>query len=157
MFKPLITRETARQAVGSARPLFERAVQTKDFGDSGCAHVVVMDPAAQAGAVDFEQAILYEESFNREHWDADYALYARAKAKVSWRTGMDSFGIRYIAPQHLQPGDTVLGGAVCVAGIVVAVSGMYAWYDEALAASVAWFLRGIVKGRLAEYDKPFVE
>ena len=157
MHKPLVTRETARQAVGSARPLFERAISTKDFGDSGCAHVVVMDPSARAGETEFEQAILYEESFNREGWDADYAMYARAKAKVAWRTGMDSDALRHIAPHLLRTGDTVLGGAVCVNGIVVAVSGLYAWYDEALAASVAWFLRGILKGRLAHYGKPFVE
>jgi len=156
MYKPLITRETAQQAVGCVRPLFERAVTTSDFGDSGCAHVVVMDPYARPGFITFEQAVLYEESFNRERWDADYAMYARAKANVSWRTGRDSYGLAVTAPQLLESGDAVLGGAVCVDGIVVGVSGMYNWYDEALAASVAWFLRGILKGRLSDYDKPFI-
>ena len=157
MFKPLITRETAMQAVTFVRPLFERAVATKDLGDSGCAHVVVMDPHARSGTVAFEQAMLYEESFNRGRWDADYAMYARAKARVSWRTGRNSDGLNLSAPQLLQTGDTLLGGAVCVDGIVVAVSGMYGWYDEALACSVAAFLRAVVKGRLATCDKPFIE
>jgi hypothetical protein len=157
MFIPLIGRETARQAVGVVRPLFERAVQTKDLGDSGAAHVVVMDPYARPGAVAFEQALLYEESFNREHWDADYAMYARAKARLAWRTGRDTDGLARRAPQLLQPGDTLLGGGIWIDGIVVAVSGMYAWYDEALAASVAWFLRAIAKGRVAESDAAFLE
>lgn len=157
MYQPLITRETAQQAVGSVRPLFERAVGTQDFGDSGCAHVVVMDPGARVGAIAFEQAILYEESFNRERWDADYAMYARAKARVSWRTGRDSDGLSTSAPQLLETGDALLGGAICADGIVVAVSGMYAWYDEALATCVAAFLRAVLKGRLAACDQPFIE
>ena len=157
MFQPLITRETALQAVVSVRPLFERAVNTQDFGDSGCAHVVVMDPYARPGSIAFTEAILCEESFNRECWDADYAMYARAKARLAWRTGRDTYGLATSAPHLLESGDTVLGGGVCVDGIVVGVSGMYAWYDEALAASVAWFLRATIKGLIAGRDKPFVE
>lgn len=157
MHESPITREMAAQAVAFVRPLFEHAVGTHQLGDSGCAHVVVMNPHARADAVPFEQAILHEESFNREGWDADYAMYARAKARVTWRTGRHSDGLAVSAPQLLQRGDTVLGGAIVLDGIVVAVSGMYAWYDEALATSVAAFLRAVVKARLAQIDKPFIE
>lgn len=38
---------------------------------------------------------------------------------------------------------------VCMESIVVAVSGMQPWYDEALAGVVACFLRAIAQGRAA--------
>lgn len=157
MDRLLISRETARQAAAAVRPLFQHVVAIQDFGDSGCAHLVIMDPLARPQNVAFEQAILYEESYNRERWDADYAMYARAKARVAWRTGRDTQGLAQSAPQLLEKGDTVLAGGVCVDGIVVAVSGMYGSYDEAFAASVAWFLRAIARARMTGYDQPFLE
>ena len=78
-------------AVACARPLFDRAVQTQDFGESGAAHVVVMRPGSTPRESRFEDAILYEESFGDvPRWDADYAGFARAKALLAWTTQRDS-------------------------------------------------------------------
>ena len=140
--------DAARAAVALALPVVELAMPDPAVGDSGCLHIVVMDPLAPPDCA-FEQAILHEHSINREGWDADYARFARAKAHVSWRNGMDSHRVQASMPQRLQPGDTLLWGSVCMDGIVVAVSGLHPWYDEAIAGMVACWLRAMAKGRAA--------
>lgn len=144
----MIDEDAARAAVSLALPAIELAMRDPAAGDSGCLHIVVMDPLAPP-PVAFERAILHEHSINRARWDADYAAFARAKARLSWRTGADSQRVQTGMPHRLEPGDTLLWGSVCLDGIVVAVSGMQPWYDEALAGVVACCLRGIVKGRAA--------
>ncbi len=146
----LVNLQLAQEAVACARPLFERAVQTQDFGESGAAHVVVMRPGTSPRECAFEEAILYEESFGDvPRWDADYAGFARAKARLAWTTQRDSQQARDAAPQLLAVGDTLLGGGIHIDGMTVAVSGLHAWFDEALAASVAWFLRALAKREVA--------
>lgn len=143
----MIDGDAAREAIELALPSIRRAMQNPAAGDSGCLHIVVMDPRRRPGEVAFEEAILYEYSINREAWDADYQRFARAKARISWRTGLDSQQVQTRRPHLLEAGDTLLWGSVCLAGIVVAVSGMQPWYDEALSGSIAWFLTAIVKDR----------
>lgn len=153
----LVDATLAREAVACARPLFDRAVQTQDFGESGAAHVVVMRPGSTPRESRFEDAILYEESFGDvPRWDADYAEFARAKALLAWTTQRDSQQARDAAPHLLGLGDTLLGGGVHIDGMTVAVSGLHAWYDEALAASVAWFLRALAKREVAARGKATV-
>jgi len=147
---PLVTAALAREAVACVRALFERAVTSEDFGESHAAHVVVMRPGSSPADAPFESSILYEESFGDvPRWDVDYAVYARAKAKVAWATQRDSQCARDDAPHLLQGGDTLLGGAIHRDGLTVAVSGMQAWFDEALALSVAGFLRALAKREVA--------
>jgi hypothetical protein len=144
----LVDRELARRAVELAVPLFERAMQDKDLGDSGFLHIVVMDPGLGPGECPFEAAILYEHSIgDRSAWDADYAAYARAKAEVSWRHQRDSHALQALAPQRLRPGETTLWGSVCLDGIVVGVSGAFPSFDEAWSGVVAMCLRGLAKQR----------
>lgn len=143
---PLVTAALAREAIACVRALFERAVATEAFGESHAAHVVVMRPGSTPHEASFESSILYEESFGDvPHWDVDYAMYARAKAQLAWTARRDSQCVRDDAPHLLREGDTVLGGAIHRDGLTVAVSGMQAWFDEALAASVAAFLRALAK------------
>ncbi|WP_434033156.1 hypothetical protein [Cupriavidus sp. a3] len=139
-------RAAARRAVELALPMLEASLRDKAVGESGCMHVVVMDPTLQPGDCTFEEAILYEHSLpSREAWDADYSLYARAKASLAWRTGMASAAVVHCAPHRLRSDDTLLGGAAVFDGIVVAVSGANAWYDEAFAGCVAALLRGVAQ------------
>lgn len=146
----LVGARLAQEAVACARPLFDRAVQTRDFGESGAAHVVVMRPGTTAAQMPFEHAILYEESYGDvPRWDADYAAFARAKARLAWTAQRDTQQLRDAAPHLLAAGDTLLGGGVHIDGMTVAVSGMHPWFDEALAASVAWFLRALAKREVA--------
>jgi len=91
----------------------------------------------------------------RERWDADYAAFARGKAEVSWRTGLDGHAVRQLRPHLLRGGDSGLWGSVCIEGIVVGVSGAHPWYDEAFAAAVAHCLKAVAKARaLAEPEAP---
>ncbi|WP_354685969.1 hypothetical protein [Cupriavidus necator] len=134
----------ARRAVELALPMLQASLRDKAIGESGCMHLVVMDPTLQPGDCTFEEAILYEHSLpSRQAWDADYSVYARAKASLSWRTGMSSAQVVNCSPHKLRSDDTLLGGAAVVDGIVVAASGANPWYDEAFAGCVAMLLRAL--------------
>jgi hypothetical protein len=98
-------------------------------------HIVVMDPLAARAAVPFESAILAERSIgDPARWRADYAHYARAKARLAWRESMSTGAIVEDAPARLREGDLLVEGAVCRHGWTVAASGAQPWYDAAFAA-----------------------
>jgi hypothetical protein len=150
----LINRHAAEKAVGMAMPLIEAAMKHKEVGESGFLYIVVMDPLRKPEQCDFEEAILYEHAVgDRNRWDADYAGFARAKARVAWRTGMDSHVVQELYPHLLAPGDTVLWGTAIVDGIVVGVSGANPWYDEAFAGTIAMCLRAIAKAGVVQARK----
>lgn len=144
--------EAAQRAIEFVRPMLERAVADESVNQSKVLHIVVMDPAMSPRDSMFEESILIEASFglDRERWDADYAGFARAKARLSWETGCDTHSLQMLAPQRLRTGDSKLWGSVALDGIVVAVSGCLAVYDEALAGSIALTLRAEAKIAAAE-------
>jgi hypothetical protein len=126
-----IDRALAERAVAMALPLIESAMRDPGFGDSGFLHVVIMDPDANGEETPFEQAILHEHSVgDRAKWDADYAAFARGKARESWTRRADN-------PK----------GAVCVDGIVVGASGAFEPFDQAYAGAVAMCLRALARHR----------
>lgn len=142
----LIDRDAAARAVAMSLPLIHEAMTRKEVGESGFLYIVVMDPAKTPAHAGFEEAILYEHAIgDREKWDADYAGFARAKARIAWRTGLDSHLVQELRPQLLSGGDTVLWGSVALDGIVVGVSGAHPWYDEAFAGTIAMCLRALAK------------
>ncbi|MGE4336732.1 MAG: hypothetical protein AB7E55_12260 [Pigmentiphaga sp.] len=137
----------AAQAVRLAHPAIDSAMTSQEAGDSGFLHVVVMDPLAPPGT-DFESAILYEQSFgDRSRWDADYAAYARAKARMSWRTGLPGHRVCETAPHLLLPDEQPLWGSAVVEGVTVGVSGAFPWFDEAFAGMIAHFYIACAKAR----------
>jgi hypothetical protein len=145
-----IDRQTAEKAVGYSLPLIEEAMKQKEVGESGFLFIVVMDPLLGPATSHFDDAILYEYAVgDQSKWDADYGEFARAKARISWRTGMDSHQVQELRPHLLAAGDTVLWGSVIVDGIVVAVSGANPWFDEAFAGTVAMWLRALGKAGIA--------
>lgn len=146
----------AKKAVSMALPTIETAMADPAVGESGFLHIVIMDPARPWGAAPFEQAILHEHSVgDRERWDADYARFARDKARICWRTGRDGHSVRAVSPHLLNAGDCGVWGAVWVDGIVVGVSGANPWYDEAFAGCIAHCLKAVAKARaLAQPESP---
>jgi hypothetical protein len=146
-------RDAAARAVAMVMPMIAAAMADRRVGESGFLHIVVMDPAASPATHDFEEAILYEQSVgDRSAWDADYAAYARGKAAISWRTGLDSHVVCETRPHLLRPADGTVWGSVCVEGIVVGVSGANPWYDEAFAGAIAHAFKAIAKARGRQAD-----
>jgi hypothetical protein len=146
-----VDRGLATEAVSMALPLLEAAMRHPEYGDSGFLHIVVMDPAATAAETAFEDAILYEHSIgDRSRWDADYAGFARAKARMSWRFQEDSAVIQKLRAHALREDDTLLWGSVALDGIVVGVSGAFPWFDEAYSGVVAMCVRALAKQRTGQ-------
>lgn len=138
----------AGAACALLQPLLAQCLQSEALVPSHCLHVVVMDPARSPQDCSFDEAILWEMSLpERTRWDADYAAYARAKARVAWRTGVDGTRLHTCEPYRLMSEDTNLRGAVVHHGIVVAVSGALPWFDEAIATCVATWLRALALQR----------
>ncbi|WP_414137514.1 hypothetical protein [Burkholderia cepacia] len=141
-------RQAAVAAVELLLPSLSAALQSDFVGDSGCLHIVIMDPALGPLEATFEDAILYEFSLpDAKDWDADYRAYARAKARLSWETGRDGHVVQALEPYRLRAGDTNLWGGVALGGIVVGVSGAQPWFDEAFAGCIAHCLRALAKHR----------
>lgn len=135
-------KQAARAAVETLASLLQDVARQPALCGSGFLYVVIMDPALGPADASFEEAILYEHAVgDRERWDADYAAYARGKARLSWRHGMDSRQVALLRPHLLRPGDIALPGGVHVDGITVAVSGAFGCFDEAVAMTVAGWLR----------------
>nr|WP_307726774.1 hypothetical protein [uncultured Caldimonas sp.] len=151
----LVDRDMAQRAVELALPILEASTRDDRINQGGFMHVVVMDPARTPMNASFEEAILYEQSIGgrREDWDADYAGFARAKARISWQHGADSFRVQTAEPYRLRPGDTTLWGSVCLDGIVVAVSGGEAEFDEAFSGMVAMLIRAFAKQALRQQPR----
>lgn len=136
----------ARRAIELAAPMIEAALRDRNVVGSGFFYLVVMDPALTPADAHFEEAILHEQGFGDEsRWDADYRRFAREKARLAWRHGMDAHRLQAAAPQRLRRGDSLLWGSACIDGIVVGASGAFPWYDEMLAGAVALALRALAK------------
>lgn len=150
-----VNRAAAEKAVQLCMPMISAAMDSKEAGASGFFYIVIMKPGCTADSTQFSDAILYEYAMgDRSKWDADYGEFARAKARLAWRTGMDADIVQQRKPHLLAHGDTVLGGAVVLDDIVVGVSGADPWYDEAFAGSIAMCLRALAKkGLVAEREK----
>lgn len=148
----LLTRELAARAVELALPMLRAAAADDAVNQSGVLYVVITNPLRGPQAcASFDEAVVYEQGIGRprSEWDADYAGFARAKAQLSWQTGLDSHVVQTLQPQLLREGDTALWGSVNLGGIVVGVSGNEAAYDEAFAGAVALLARALVKQQRA--------
>jgi len=135
---------SARQAVARALPSIEAALEDPEVSGLGVLHLVLVDPAARPGQASFEEAVVHEHSVgDRRRWDVDYAAFARAKARLSWRHGMDSRRLQWLEPHRLEADDSLLWGGVWLDGIVVAASGAMPAWDEAFALGVAAHWRAL--------------
>ncbi|AOB31430.1 hypothetical protein AKI39_13120 [Bordetella sp. H567] len=138
----------AEQALALVMPSIEAALRNPTVGESGILYIVIMNPALRPWEATFEDAILLEHAVgDRDSWDADYAAYARAKARTTWRLGRDTHGLETVSPHLLRAGDAGVWGSAIVDGIVVATSGANPWYDEAFSGAIAYALRAVAKAR----------
>lgn len=156
--RSLIDGAAAARAVAHCAPLLESLAHDSSVNQSGVVHVVVVDATGDRMR-GFDAAVLHERNFGRERadWDADYAGFARAKARLSWEHRCDSHALHTLAPQRLRTGDSALWGSVHLDGIVVAVSGCEAPFDEAASAAVATMLRACCKQALSHHAGTTIE
>ena len=143
--------QAAARAIDLALPMIEPALRDPAVSGGGFLYIVVMDPGLGPADGSFERAVLAERAAGgpRERWDADYAAFARAKARLAWRSSAGGHALQALRPHALREGDSLLWGAVCLDGIAVGVSGAHPWYDEAFATAVAANLRALAKQRHA--------
>ena len=140
----------ARRAIELALPMIEPTLSDATICGSGFLCIVVLDPGLAPGECEFEDAILAEHGLGeRARWDADYAAFARAKARLAWFSGQDGHLVQTTQAHTLRAGDSLLWGGVCLDGIVVGVSGAHPCFDEAFATTIAANLRAIAKQRHA--------
>lgn len=144
----VMDRALADSALDLVWPALVKGAADRSVCGTGSLHVVIINPTMPSSAP-FPSTILCERSFNRHNWDTDYAWYARKKAELSWRTGLDSHVVLTQFPHLLIQGDVQVWGSVCLDGIVVGVSGAHPWFDEAFATMVAAAVRSLTKARLA--------
>jgi hypothetical protein len=140
--------DAAAQALAMALPMIEPQMRDPEVCGSGFLYIVVMDPALSPAEASFDEAVLLEHAVgDRTKWDADYAAFARAKARASWQHGVDGHALQALHPHWLRKGDSMLWGAVVLDGIVVGVSGAHPHFDEAFATCIAGCLRAVAKQR----------
>jgi len=143
-------REAARRALDITLPMIDAALRQPGVCGSGVLVIVVLDPALRPGDCPFEEAVLLEHCIgDRSRWDADYAGFARAKARLAWHSGVGGSELQHARAHTLRAGDSLLWGGVVLDGIAVGVSGAEAWWDEAFATAIAAALRAIAKERHA--------
>ena len=154
-----VTRDVVRKAIDLTLPMLEAGRANPNVVGSGFLHIVVMDPFRPPARAGFEDAILYEHSLGDPGtWDADYGTFARAKARLSWETGLSSHEVQTLRPHLLPAGATALWGSACLDGIVVGISGAFPWFDEAYACAIACMIRALAKAaRESDAGKLFLE
>jgi hypothetical protein len=128
---------SARNAVltsfDALAPLLEKLLADPAISGEHAMHLVAMNPAADP-RTPFDEAILAERSFgDAARWEADYAWYARAKARLAWREQMSLRTLFAEHPERLRGDDIRVEGAVKSGRWLVGASGAQPWYDHAIA------------------------
>ncbi len=100
-------------------------------------HIVILDPRMTRNNSKMP-VTLYEFSMGRKQdWAHKYDVYARAKARATWREELSTREIVTQYPHLLRAGDTTYFGSVYRHGFVVACSGVEEWFDEWVAGMIA--------------------
>lgn len=142
MSSRFLTEEVARTCLQAVTPSIERQLASDAVSGLHVLHLVVLDPSVPWGDGVAEPRILCEHSIgDRQAWDVDYAAYARGKALLSWRHGMDSRRLILLQPHLLSSDEAPLWGGVWLDGLVVAASGAFPIWDECFSLMAAAQLR----------------
>ena len=79
-----------------------------------------------------------------------YKLIAESKAGISARTGLSSREVQLMHPELIEPTDTMYWGSVVAGDLIVAGSGIQAFFDETIAQMVLALCLGMVQYNLEE-------
>ena len=138
----LLTKEVADEAFKSVEKSIRDFLKIDRSWRDGF-HVVIIDPRAKSGEVEFEDAILFEYSINPATWDEDLKTLARKKAQVSWEHNLDSHIVQQSRPYLYQKGDNKYAGAVVHHSLVVSVAAIQWYFDEMFSLWIASACRAL--------------
>lgn len=137
-----LTEAMACAALEAVTPAIAAQLASPEVSGRGVLYVVVLDPGHPCRSAADEPRVLHEHALgDRDRWDVDYADYARRKARLSWRHGMDSRQLQLLSSHRLLAGEESLWGSVWLDGLVVAASGAFPVWDECFCLMVAAQLR----------------
>ena len=124
-----ITQESCALAYQRCLPRIMELISTPDAPRTAC-HVVVLDPTLVLKQQIFSECLIFEASINQDSWDVDLQTLTRKKARVSYRTGYDSFIVQREKPWLYMPGDNKYGGAIIRDGLVISTAATTEIVDE---------------------------
>ena len=132
-----LNKEVAIYACALIRPAIDELFRSP-YPKRKCLHLVVLDPTKQHESTSDVDSILFEESINGAEW-GEYAFndFARAKAFLSFRTGLSSLEVQQFRPHLYEEGDVKYGGSVIFNGIIAAASGIQPYFDAMCAMWLA--------------------
>jgi hypothetical protein len=130
-----LTREICEAAWKVSRQTVLMAARegiTDDFAGT----IVVCHPRRLEPDSEISFGLIFSDDVNDELSGRDFRTYAKAKAELSWKTGLSSRKVQQDAP-HLYEGSSIKwGGSVIENGLIVAYSGVQPVFDEAIAATM---------------------
>lgn len=92
-----ITQESCALAYERCLPRIMGLISTPEAPRTAC-HVVVLDPTLVLQQKRFSECLVFEASINQDSWDVDLQTLTQKKARVSYRTGYDSFTVQREKP-----------------------------------------------------------
>jgi hypothetical protein len=139
-----LTEEICRQAWEIVKPSIAKAANAgiinKEAGT-----IVVLNP--------HNGEVLFIARVDDGYEDAGkYDVIARAKAVVSWETGLTSRQVQQDAPHLYHPGMTKWGGSAVENKLVVAFSGVQAVFDEGISWMVLNWIISICQNEMTKPD-----
>lgn len=139
----MLNQRIAGQAIGLAEPLITHLARTGTTRRSDL--FVLVGLRDERGRL----LIFAEKGFGDEDgWEHNYRAIARGKADITARTGLPSREVQLLRPELLRPTDVKYWGSVIGGDVVVAVSGVQPWYDEAIATSILALVRALIQDEL---------
>ncbi len=140
--------EAVRMLVPSIEKLLSEKAKRKDM------HIVIMDPCLKPWEASFEDAVLYEYSFTPESvWGNPYDELARAKAAQAWREGRSNRALFQSAPALIRDGDVAFYGSFEYEGVIVAASGVEAWFDVLISGWIAMAVQQLAQAELQVFKQ----
>lgn len=133
--------QVARYAITHAKPLIQ-GLMDKGVAKRNDLHIIV-------GNSDGE--VLATESMgNPDKWEYPYDLIAQSKFDITVRTGKPTRIVQQLTPELAgELGDTFYWGSWIDGGIVVACSGVQAYWDEAFCKVITAIIRAMVTEKQA--------
>ncbi len=137
----ILTYDLVNRAINMVRPAIEAVLGSELVDGRSDFHLTV----------DWEAGVCEMAWGDSAKWPHPYHRYARSKAGICQRTGMDGRDVRNNAPYLLQIGDTrFVGGVSLKGGIGIGASGLPDHFDEMFARMVGDAIQALCRDAIAK-------